>query len=58
MSAALNGPARLGVPQGYQVHIPLPGGRTQLERFFVDATGRGNRLPLVGEVVLDAEAIG
>ncbi|WP_190815058.1 FAD-dependent oxidoreductase [Saccharopolyspora pogona] len=31
---ALNGAVRPGVPQGYQVHLLLPGGRAQLERFF------------------------
>jgi 2-polyprenyl-6-methoxyphenol hydroxylase-like FAD-dependent oxidoreductase len=28
------GAARPGVPQGYQVHVLLPGGRAQLERFY------------------------
>jgi 2-polyprenyl-6-methoxyphenol hydroxylase-like FAD-dependent oxidoreductase len=32
--AGSNGEARPGVPQGYQVHVLLPGGRAQLERFF------------------------
>jgi len=32
--AGANGEARPGVPQGYQVHVLLPGGRAQLERFF------------------------
>ncbi|AKG41570.1 FAD-dependent oxidoreductase [Streptomyces xiamenensis] len=32
--AALSGAARPGVPQGSQVHLLLPGGRAQLERFF------------------------
>jgi 2-polyprenyl-6-methoxyphenol hydroxylase-like FAD-dependent oxidoreductase len=33
-NAGSNGEARHGVPQGYQVHVLLPGGRAQLERFF------------------------
>jgi len=32
--AGSNGEPRPGVPQGYQVHVLLPGGRAQLERFF------------------------
>lgn len=32
--AGSNGDVRPGVPQGYQVHVLLPGGRAQLERFF------------------------
>ena len=32
--AAPGGAARPGVPQGSQVHLLLPGGRAQLERFF------------------------
>jgi 2-polyprenyl-6-methoxyphenol hydroxylase-like FAD-dependent oxidoreductase len=32
--AGSNGEVRPGVPQGYQVHVLLPGGRAQLERFF------------------------
>ncbi len=32
--AGTGGAARPGVPQGYQVHVLLPGGRAQLERFF------------------------
>jgi 2-polyprenyl-6-methoxyphenol hydroxylase-like FAD-dependent oxidoreductase len=32
--AGAHGTARPGVPQGYQVHVLLPGGRAQLERFF------------------------
>lgn len=34
LDAGSNGAARPGVPQGYQVHVLLPGGRAQLERFF------------------------
>src|ERR1700754_613364 len=32
--AGADGAARPGVPQGYQVHVLLPGGRAQLERFY------------------------
>ncbi|WP_234365591.1 NAD(P)-binding protein [Streptomyces sp. RTd22] len=32
--AAVSGAARPGVPQGPQVHLLLPGGHAQLERFF------------------------
>jgi 2-polyprenyl-6-methoxyphenol hydroxylase-like FAD-dependent oxidoreductase len=32
--AGSNGEPRPGVPQGYQVHVLLPGGRAQLERFY------------------------
>ncbi|TDV57875.1 FAD-dependent oxidoreductase [Actinophytocola oryzae] len=32
--AGSHGETRPGVPQGYQVHVLLPGGRAQLERFF------------------------
>jgi 2-polyprenyl-6-methoxyphenol hydroxylase-like FAD-dependent oxidoreductase len=32
--AGSNGESRAGVPQGYQLHTLLPGGRAQLERFF------------------------
>jgi 2-polyprenyl-6-methoxyphenol hydroxylase-like FAD-dependent oxidoreductase len=32
--AGSNGESRPGVPQGYQVHTLLPGGRAQLERWF------------------------
>jgi 2-polyprenyl-6-methoxyphenol hydroxylase-like FAD-dependent oxidoreductase len=32
--AGSNGESRAGVPQGYQLHTLLPGGRGQLERFF------------------------
>lgn len=32
--AGSDGEPRPGVPQGYQVHVLLPGGRAQLERFF------------------------
>lgn len=33
-SAGADGSVRPGVPQGYQVHVLLPGGRAQLERFY------------------------
>jgi 2-polyprenyl-6-methoxyphenol hydroxylase-like FAD-dependent oxidoreductase len=33
-SPDVGGEARPGVPQGYQVHVLLPGGRAQLERFY------------------------
>jgi 2-polyprenyl-6-methoxyphenol hydroxylase-like FAD-dependent oxidoreductase len=32
--AGANSEPRPGVPQGYQVHVLLPGGRAQLERFY------------------------
>src|SRR5262245_47617314 len=34
VGTGLTSQARPGVPQGYQVHILLPGGREQLERFY------------------------
>lgn len=36
--AELNGTARAGVPQGQQVHVLLPGGRAQLDRWFPGLT--------------------
>src|SRR5262245_4804502 len=53
--AGANGELRPGVPQGYQVHTLLPGGRTQLERFFPglveEALGEGAVLATPDHVV-------